>query len=123
MVSSLNCGKVRTSVEQQSRVYKIPFTFGSSDVGRTNQNLKMRLLQHHNSISSSLKQNSRPEVFTLALFEHICKYPRHFILFENVSLISKDQGLKQIFRETIEIEKILSKNNSINRDTYEFGLN
>jgi hypothetical protein len=44
-------------------------------------------------------------------------------LFENVSLISRDQGLKQTFRETIEIKKILFKNNSINRDTGEFGLN
>ena len=92
-------------------------------MGRTNQNLKTRLLQHHNSISSSLKQNTKPEDFTLALSEHIFNFTNHFILFENVSLISRDQGLKQIFRETIEIKKILFKNNSINRDTGEFGLN
>ena len=54
---------------------------------------------------------------------HIFNFPNHFILFENVSLISRDQGLKQTFRETIEIKKILFKNNSINRDTGEFGLN
>ena len=29
----------------------------------------------------------------------------------------------QIFRETIEIKKKILKNNSINRDTGEFGLN
>ena len=73
-------------------------------MGRTNQNLKMRLLQHHNSISSSLEQNTKPENFTSALSEHIYNYPNHFILFENVSLISRDQRLKQIFRETIEIK-------------------
>ena len=83
----------------------------------------MRLLQHHNSISSSLKQNTKPEDFMLALSEHIYNFPNHFILFENVSLISRDQGLKQIFREIIEIKKILFKNNSINRDTGEYGLN
>ena len=84
----------------------------------------MRLLQHHNSISSSLKQNSKSEDFTSALLEHIYNYRNHFILFGNVSLISRDQGLKQIFRETIEIKKKkLFKNNSINRDTGEFGLN
>ena len=74
-------------------------------MGRTNQNLKTRLLQHHNSISPSLKQNTKPEDFTSALSEHIFNFPNHFILFENVSLISRDQGLKQIFRETIEIKK------------------
>ena len=92
-------------------------------MGRTNQNLKMRLLQHHNFISSSLKQIAKPEDFTSALSEHIYNFPNHFILFESVSLISRDQGLKQIFRETIEIKKKLFKNNSINRDTGEFGLN
>ena len=74
-------------------------------MGRTNQNLRTRLLQHHNSISSSLKQNTKPEDFTLAHSKHIYNYPNHLILFENVSLISRDQGLKQIFRETIEIKK------------------
>ena len=74
-------------------------------MGRTNQNLKTRLLQHHNSISSSLKQNTKPEDFTSALSEHIFNFPNHFILFEKVSLISRDQGLKQTFRETIEIRK------------------
>lgn len=123
LASFLNSGKDRTSVEQQSGVYKIPCTCGSSYVGRTNQNLRTRLLQHHNSISSSLKQNTKPEDFTSALAEHIFNFPNHFILFENVSLISRDQGLKQTFRETIEIKKILFKNNSINRDTGEFGLN
>ena len=38
-------------------------------------------------------------------------------------MISRDQGLKQIFRKTIEIKKKLFKNNSINRDTGKFGLN
>ena len=38
-------------------------------------------------------------------------------------MIFRDQGLKQIFRETIEIKKILFRNNSINRDTVELGLN
>ena len=38
-------------------------------------------------------------------------------------MISRVQGLKQIFREKIEIKKKLFKNNSINRDTGEFGLN
>ena len=65
----------------------------------------MILLQHHNSISSSLKQNSKPEDFTSALSVHIHNCLNHFILFENVSLISKDQILKQIFRETIEVKK------------------
>ena len=37
--------------------------------------------------------------------------------------MSRDQGLKEIFRETIKIKKTLFKNNSINRDTGEFGLN
>ena len=123
MASFLNSGKDRTSVGQQSGVYKIPCTCGRSYVGRTNQNLKMRLLQHHNSIFSFLKQNTKPEDFTSVLSEHIFNYPNHFILFENVSFISRDQGLKQIFRETIEIKKILFKNNSINIDTGELGLN
>ena len=92
MASFLNSGKDRTFVEQQSVVYKIPCTRGSSYVGRTNQNLKMRLLQHHISISSSLKHKSKPEDFTSALSEHIYNYPNHFILFKNVSLISRDQG-------------------------------
>jgi len=78
-------------------------------VGRTNQNLKTRLLQHHNSISLSLKQNTKPEDFMSALLEHIFNFTNHFILFENDSLISRDQGLKQIFREIIEIEKISSR--------------
>ena len=103
--SFLNSGKDRTSVEQQSEVYEIPCTCGSSCGGRTNQNLKMRLLQHHNSISLSLKQNTKPEDFMSALSEHIYNFSNHFILFENVSLISRDQGLKQIFRETIETKK------------------
>ena len=80
LVSFLNSGKDRTSVEQQSGIYKIPCTCGSSYMGRTNQNLKMRLLRHHNSISSSLKQNTKPEDFTSALSEHIYNYPSHFIL-------------------------------------------
>ena len=50
-------------------------------------------------------------------------YPNNFILFENVSLISRDQGLKQIFREKSKLKKKLFKNNSISRDTGEFGLN
>ena len=82
----------------------------------------MRLLQHHDSISSSFKQNCKPEDFTSALPEHFYNYLNHFILFENVSLISRDQGLKRIFRETIEIKKKF-KNNFINRDRDEFGLN
>ena len=86
----------------------------------------MRLLQYHNSISSSLKQNSKPEDFTLALSEHIYNYPNNSILFDNVSLISRNQGLKQIFRKTIETSKLkknIFKNNFIKRDTGEFGLN
>ena len=59
-------------------------------MGRTNQNLKMRLIQHHNSISSSFKQNSQTEDFTSALSAHIYNYPNHFIFFENVSLIIRD---------------------------------
>ena len=90
LASFLNSGKARTSVEQQSGVYKIPCTSGSSYVGRTNQNLKMRLLQHHNSISL-LKENTKPEDFTSALSEHIYNFPNHFILFENVSLISRNK--------------------------------
>ena len=86
----LNSGKDRTSVEQQSGVYKIPCTCESSCTGRTNQNLKMRLLQYYNSISSSLKQNTKPEDFTSALSEDFYNYPYHFILFENFSLISRD---------------------------------
>ena len=35
-----NSGKDQTSIEQQSGVYKIPCTCGSSYVGCTNQNLK-----------------------------------------------------------------------------------
>ena len=83
----------------------------------------MRLLQHRNSISSSLKQNTTPEDFTSALSEHIYNYSNYFVLFENVSLISRDQVLKQIFRETIEIKKFLFKNDSKIGDTGEFGLN
>ena len=64
LASFLYSGKDRTSVEQQSGVYKIPCTCGSSYVGRKNQNLKTRLLQHHISISSSLKQNSKPEILS-----------------------------------------------------------
>ena len=74
-------------------------------MGRTNQNLKVRLLQHHISISSSLKHKSKPEDFTSALSKHIYNYPNHFIWFDNVSLISRDQDLKHIFRENIEIKK------------------
>ena len=81
------------------------------------------MLQHHNFISSSLKQNTKPEDFTAAFSEHIFNFQNHFILFENISLISRDQGLKQIVREIIKIKKILFKNNSINKDTGEFGLN
>ena len=102
LASFLNSGKDQTYVEQQSGVYKIPCTCGSSYVACTNQNLRTRLLQHHNYISLSLKQNTKPEVFMLALSEHIFHFPNHFILFENVSLIPREQGLKQIFRETIE---------------------
>ena len=94
-------------LEQQSGVSKIPSACESSYVGHTNQNLKMRLLQHHNSISSYLKQNSKHEDFTTALLEHIYNYPNHFIMFDNVSLISRDQGFKQISRETIEIKKYM----------------
>ena len=79
LASCLNSGKDRTFVEQQSGVYKIPCTYGSSYVGGTNQNLKMRLLQNHNSISSSLKQNAKPEDFTSALWGHIYNYPNNFI--------------------------------------------
>ena len=50
-----------------------------SYVGRTNQNLEMRLLQHQDSISSALKQNPKPEDFTSALSEHIFDFPDHFI--------------------------------------------
>ena len=67
----INSEKDWTSVEQQSGVYKIPSTCGSSYVGRTNHNLKMRLLQRHNSISSSLKQDFKPDDFTSDLSEHI----------------------------------------------------
>ena len=105
LASFLNSGKDRTSAEQESGIYKIPCNCGSSYVGQTNQNLKMRLLLRHNSISSSLKQNSKPEDFTSGLSEHIYDYTNHLILFENVSLISRDQGLKQIFREPIETKK------------------
>ena len=38
-------------------------------------------------------------------------------------MISRDRGLKQNFRETLEIKKILFKNIALNRDTGEFGLN
>jgi len=102
LASFLNSRKDRTSVEQQSGAYKIPCTCGNSYVGRTNQNLKMRLLQHHDSILSFLKQNFKLEDFMSALLENIYNYQNHFILFENVSLISKDQVLKQIFREKLK---------------------
>ena len=118
LASFLNSGKDRTSVEQQSGVYKIPCTCGSSYVGHTNQNLKIRLLQHHNYISSSLKQNSKPEDFTSALLEHIFNCPNDFILFENVSLISRDQGLKQIFRETVEIKKKIIQERRFHKQRY-----
>lgn len=121
--SFLNSGKDLTSLGQQSGVYQIPCTCGSSYVGRTNQSLEMRLLQHKDSISSALKQDSKSEDFTSALSEHIFNFPDHFILFENVSLISRDRGLKQNFRETLEIKKILFKNIALNRDTGEYGLN
>ena len=58
---------------------------------------------------SDLKQKTRhifilpPNIFWGgALSKHIYNFPNHSILFENVSLISREQGLKQIFRETIE---------------------
>jgi hypothetical protein len=92
-------------------------------VGRANQSLEMRLLQHKDSISSALKQDSKSADFTSALSEHIFNFPDHFILFENASLISRDRGLKQNFRETLEIKKILFKNIALNRDTGEFRLN
>jgi hypothetical protein len=38
-------------------------------------------------------------------------------------LISGDRGLKQNFRETLEIKTILFKNTALNRDTGEYGLN
>ena len=83
----------------------------------------MRLLQRQDSISSALKQNSKPEDFISVLSEHIFNFPDHFILFDNVSLISRDRGLKHFFRKTIGIKKILFKNMALNRDTGEFGLN
>ena len=39
-----------------------------------------------------------------------------------MSLISRDRGLKQNFRVTLEIKKILFKNIALNRDTGEYGL-
>ena len=92
-------------------------------MGRTNQNLEMRLLQYKESISSALKQNSKSGDFISAISEHIFIFPDHFILFDNVSLISRDRGLKQNFRETLETKKILFKNMALNRDTGKFGLN
>jgi len=92
--SFINFGKDRTSIEKQGGLHQIPCTCGSSYVERTSQNLKVRLLQHKNSISSALKQNSKPEYFTSDLSEHIFDFPDHFILFDNVSLISRDRGLK-----------------------------
>jgi hypothetical protein len=83
----------------------------------------MRLLQHKDYISLALKQDSKSEEFTSALSKHIFNFPDHFILFGNVSLISRDRGLKQNFRETLEIKKIFFKNIALNRDTGEFGLN
>ena len=38
-------------------------------------------------------------------------------------MISRDRGLKQNFRETLEIKKILYKNIALDRDMDEFGLN
>ena len=38
-------------------------------------------------------------------------------------MISRDRGLKQNFRETLETKKILFKNIALNRDTGEYGLN
>jgi len=88
-----------------------------------NQNLTIRLLQHKNSILSGIKHNSTPEDFISAISEHIFNFLVHFILFDNVSLISRDRGIKQNLRKTLEIKKLLFKNMALNRDTGEFGLN
>jgi len=44
-------------------------------------------------------------------------------MFENVSLIFRDRGLKQLFKETIEIKKILFMNRALKKDAGEYGLN
>ena len=45
------------------------------------------------------------------------------ILFENSSLISNDLGIKQVVRESIEINLKINKNISLNRDLGEYSLN
>ena len=45
------------------------------------------------------------------------------ILFENSSLIINDLGIKQVVRESIEINLKINKNISLNRDLGEYSLN
>jgi hypothetical protein len=74
---------------------------------------EMSLLQHKDFISSALKQDCKSEDFSSALSEHIFNFTDHFILFSNVSVISRDRGLKKNFRETLEIRKMLFNNIAI----------
>jgi len=57
-----NSGKDLTSVEYKSGVYEIPCTCGRSYVGNTNQNLKIRLLEHQESMPSTLKLKSKLKI-------------------------------------------------------------
>ena len=45
------------------------------------------------------------------------------ILFEKYSLISNDLGIKQVFKESIEISLKINSNVSLNRDLGEYSLN
>ena len=45
------------------------------------------------------------------------------ILFENSSLISNDLGIKQVVRESFEINLKINNNISLNRDLGEYSLN
>ena len=83
----------------------------------------MRLLQHQDSISSALKQNSKHEDFTSALLEHIFDFLDLFILFDNVYLISRNRSLKQNIQETVEIKNILFKDMGLDRDPGDLDLN
>lgn len=81
-------------------------------MGHTNHNLEMRLKKHQGYILPALKQNFKPEDF-----------PDHFILYYDVSFISRGWGLERNLWETIEIKKIIFKNTALIRDKGELGVN
>ncbi|XP_065583868.1 uncharacterized protein LOC136042864 [Artemia franciscana] len=123
IINFLNSGKDKTPVTRQRGVYQIPCDCGKYYVGRTHQNLDKRLQQHKNDIDKALISNCSNNSFDSALGWHIFNNPSHMILFENSSLISNDLGIKQVVRESIEINLKINKNISLNRDLGEYSLN